>query len=124
MNKLLCLIALGAIFATPTVFAQSADEARECSTLAKNLQAKQRRFTANSAERDTLLEKAEEAGEIWQNAENIRSPEPESIVKADEARIVYDKAIEDFDTAELALRGFGAQLNLDIAQYNRKCVES
>lgn len=122
MKKAILLLALPLLMFAPAASALTQSEIRACNALAADLKPKQTRFQAATAERDALALAAEEAGENWQNAENLRTLSTQAESDADEARRFYDAALEAFDEKEAALREFGVELSYEVTAFNLKCV--
>lgn len=123
MKKLIPLLAIGILMTSPTAFALSASDAKECQALAKSFGPAKTDVEAKMAERDKLAAEAEALGEAWQNAQNVRTLGEDAAAQADAFKARYEAKKDDFRAVEAELFQRSQKLNTNFARYNSLCVD-
>ena len=118
----LAVISAFALFVAPSSAALTQEEITQCNTLASSFAPRKAEFDEKSALRDSLAVKAEEAGDIWEEAEALRLFSTEHAEEADKTEAEYLEAKAAFETAEADVRVLGAALNEDFTRFNKTCV--
>ena len=114
------LSALIAVFfiAAPIAAAQT------CSQQANQLQERQVEAQALADARLELVDKVEEAGDAWENAEAMRHFSDENAEQADATKSHYETLKADLMQKEVSLQTLVGSLNEQVATYNADCVKS
>ena len=114
------LSALTAVFfiAAPIATAQT------CSQQATQLQERQVEAQALAEARLELVDKVEEAGDAWENAEALRHFSDENAEQADATKTEYESLKADLMQKEVSLQNLVGSLNQKVEAYNAACVKS
>lgn len=115
-------LALSIAFA-PASVALTASQTKTCNALGAKLQKQQAKAQKLAAERLDLLEKVEDAGDDWENAETLRNFGEAEANAADSHKAKYDSLKADLLSRESALQELISSVNSDVADYNNKCAK-
>lgn len=108
---------------TPAASALSASQAKACNTLGADLQKRQAKAQKLAAERLSLLDEVEDAGDAWENTETLRNFGDAEAAEADANKATYDSLKRDLLAKEQTLQNLIASLNTEVDAYNAKCVK-
>ncbi len=111
-----------AVLAAPHASAHSASTRAECQAQAKTIKAEQSKLKTLTAKRDEMLEEVEAAGETWEAAEVTRLFGDEEAAKADAAKQDYEALKAELRETEKTLQTRAADMNADVAAYNKQCA--
>ena len=113
------MIAIAAALMTPTASALSS---KSCNAAANTLTSGQAKAKKMVAAREALVQKVEDAGDSWEEAEALRLYSPAQAAQADESLATYESLKSKLMSDEAEMQAFVADLNQKSADYNRTCA--
>ena len=122
MKKFIAIVALSLALTAPVAPAFAGVDENECQTLASSFGPAKELVDRKKAELEVLAAQAEEAGELWQNAENVRTLGADAASEADALRVAYDQKKAAFNTVDIEFFDASSDLNRNITYFNRVCV--
>ena len=118
MISSLSLLAVLAVFATPSALSQT------CGQQAAELQSKQSQAQKIADARLVLRDDVEAAGDAWDELEIHRLASAGHASSADEAKAKYERLKADLIEKETDLQARVAALNERVEAYNQRCVKT
>ena len=116
ITSMLC-VTLAQMLAAPLAEASSG-----CQSQARSIQSGQEEARVLEAERETLLEEVEAAGDEWEAAEATRNFGETEAAKADAAKQTYEALKADLISLEETLQEQVSELNAAVSTFNDRCA--
>lgn len=122
MKKLIPVLCLAIAATSPIASALTPSEVKWCKATAASFGDRQAAIQKDNAERTALAEKAELAGEAWENAEALRNFGDAEAAEADKTKLAYDEAKAAFYEVDTRVTENTIKLNADFEKFNSVCV--